>query len=60
VLLPSRTTAEAEADLTIFKRIKKQREDIAHGAAFDESQLPVQQPSGLLMKYLAAHATPQP
>lgn len=60
VLLPSQTTVEAEADVTIFKRIKQQRDDIAHGGAFDESQLPVQQLSDLLMKYLAAHATAEP
>ncbi len=60
VLLPAQTTAEAEADLAAFKRIKQQRDEIAHGAAFDESQLPVQELSDLLMKYLAAHATAQP
>jgi len=56
VLLPSQETGEAEADLAIFKRIKQQRDEIAHGAAFDESRLPVDELSGLLMKYLAAHA----
>lgn len=57
VLLPSQNTDEAEADLTTFKRIKKQRDEIAHGAAFDESLLPVDELSALLMKYLTAHTT---
>lgn len=56
VLLPSQETGEAEADLATFKRIKVQRDEIAHGAAFEESFLPVDELSGLLMKYLAAHA----
>lgn len=56
VLLPSQETVEAETDLTTFKRIKQQRDKIAHGEAFDESSLPVDELSGLLMKYLAAHA----
>lgn len=56
VLLPSQSAAEAEADLATFKRIKQQRDEIAHGAAFDERQLPVSGLSDLLMKYLAAHA----
>ena len=56
VLMPSQSAAEAEADLATFKRIKQQRDEIAHGAAFDERQLPVSELSDLLMKYLAAHA----
>ncbi len=60
VLLPSQTTADAAADLSTFKRIKQQRDEIAHGAAFDESKLPVSELNDLLMKYLAAHATAHP
>jgi hypothetical protein len=56
VLLPSQGAAEAAADLATFKSIKKQRDEIAHGAAFEESRLPVVELSDLLMKYLAAHA----
>ena len=56
VLLPAQDSESAEADLSIFKRIKKLRDDIAHGSAFDESQLPIVELSNLLMKYLAAHA----
>lgn len=56
VLLPSQETDEAETDLATFKRIKQQRDQIAHGEAFDESRLPVDDLSCLLMKYLAAHA----
>lgn len=56
VLLPSQDSGEAEADLTTFKRIKVQRDKIAHGEAFDESHLPVDDLSGLLMKYMAAHS----
>lgn len=56
VLLPSQGTAEAAVDLATFKSIKKQRDEIAHGAAFEEGRLPVVQLSDLLMKYLAAHA----
>lgn len=56
VLLPAQTSDVAENDLSVFKRIKKVRDDIAHGALFDESQLPIVELSDLLMKYLAAHA----
>lgn len=58
VLLPEQDTDAAEADLATFKRIKQQRDEIAHGSAFDESRLPVVELSDLLMKYLTAHATP--
>ena len=54
VLLPSQSAAEAEADLATFKRIKQQRDEIAHGAASDENGLPVPELSDLLMKYIAA------
>ena len=56
VLLPSQQTSEADYDLDSFKRIKVQRDEIAHGASFDENRLPVDELSNLLMKYLAAHA----
>lgn len=60
VLLPSQSAAEAAADLATFKRIKQQRDEISHGGAFDERQLPVSELSDLLMKYLAAHANSHP
>jgi hypothetical protein len=60
VLLPSQSAAEADADLATFKRIKQQRDEIAHGVAFDERQLRVSELSNLLMKYLAAHARSHP
>lgn len=56
VLLPAQDSDVAENDLFVFKRIKKVRDDIAHGSAFDENQLPIVELSDLLMKYLAAHA----
>jgi hypothetical protein len=56
VLLPAQDSDVAENDLSVFKRIKKVRDEIAHGSAFDESRLPVVELSDLLMKYLAAHA----
>jgi len=56
VLLPAQDSDVAENDLSIFKKIKKVRDEIAHGSAFDESRLPVVELSDLLMKYLAAHA----
>lgn len=56
VLLPAQDSDIAENDLSVFKRIKKVRDDIAHGSAFDESLLPIVELSDLLMKYLAAHA----
>lgn len=56
VLLPAQESDIAENDLSVFKRIKKVRDDIAHGSAFDESLLPIAELSDLLMKYLAAHA----
>ena len=55
-------TVSKSGDITKFftvqndKSIKKQRDEIAHGAAFEESRLPVVELSDLLMKYLAAHA----
>jgi len=57
VLLPSQDSDVAENDLSVFKKIKKIRDDIAHGSAFDERLLPVTELSDLLMKYLAAHAS---
>jgi hypothetical protein len=57
VLLPAQDAEAAEADLATFKRIKQLRDDIAHGAAFDEDRMPVIELSDLLMKYIAAHAT---
>ena len=56
VLLPAQESDIAENDLSVFKRIKKVRDDIAHGSAFDESLLPIAELSDLLMKYLEAHA----
>ena len=56
VLLPGQDSDIAENDLSVFKKIKKVRDDIAHGSAFDESLLPIVELSDLLMKYLAAHA----
>jgi hypothetical protein len=56
VLLPRQSTAEAQGDLDAFLAIKKQRDDIAHGADFDEAALPIQEVNRLLTKYLAAHA----
>ncbi len=56
VLLPAQDSDVAENDLSVFKRIKKVRDDIAHGSAFDESLLPIVELSDMLMKYLAAHA----
>lgn len=56
VLLPVQGAEEAAADLATFKKIKKQRDEIAHGAPFDERALPVIELNDLLMKYLAAHA----
>jgi hypothetical protein len=56
VLLPAQDSDVAKNDLFVFKRIKKVRDDIAHGSAFDESLLPIVELSDLLMKYLAAHA----
>lgn len=60
VLLPSQGRTDAEADLATFKRIKLQRDEIAHGATFDESRLPVSELSDLLMKYIAAHTASNP
>ncbi len=57
VLLPAQDSDVSENDLLVFKKIKKVRDDIAHGSTFDESLLPVTELSDLLMKYLAAHAS---
>lgn len=56
VLLPQQPAQDARADLEAFRSIKKQRDQIAHGAEFDESRLPIAELSRLLTKYLAAHA----
>lgn len=56
VLLPQQPPEDAHADLETFQSIKKQRDQIAHGAEFDESRLPIGELSRLLTKYLAAHA----
>ncbi len=56
VLLPGQDAADAETDLLAFKSIKKNRDEISHGDAFDEANLPVNELHNLLMKYLAAHA----
>jgi hypothetical protein len=56
VLLSQQTQKDVNADLEAFQTIKKQRDQIAHGAEFDESRLPIGDLSRLLTKYLAAHA----
>ena len=54
VLLPTQAAEAAEADLSTFKRIKKLRDEIAHGSTTDEDGLPIDELSKLLLKYLAA------
>ncbi|OQC18064.1 hypothetical protein [Candidatus Skiveiella danica] len=54
VLLPTQVAEAAEADLATFKRIKKLRDEIAHGSTIDEDGLPIDELSQLLLKYLAA------
>jgi hypothetical protein len=54
VLLPTQVAEAAESDLSTFKRIKKLRDEIAHGSTIDEDGLPIDELSQLLLKYLAA------
>ena len=66
VLLPEQSTEAALADVEAFKEIKQLRDTVAHGSAFDEGRMPIDQLGDLLMKYLTAHtgraamATPWP
>lgn len=54
VLLPTQAAEAAAADLSTFKRIKKLRDEIAHGSTIDEDGLPIDELSQILLKYLSA------
>ena len=47
--------ADAEADIATFKRIKKQRDDLAHAMSGDLGRLPTDETRRLLRKYLKLH-----
>jgi hypothetical protein len=46
---------DADDDLTIFRRAKKLRDDLAHGQDVDEDALPASAVRSLLLKYLSLH-----
>lgn len=48
---------DAEADIEIFKQIKKRRDDLAHAMSGDLGQLPTAETRRLLRKYLKLHLT---
>lgn len=48
---------DIENDINLFNRIKKQRNDIYHGQAFDEEILPVEDARRLISVYLKKHLT---
>lgn len=54
-LIASFLSGDIAGDIELFKRMKKQRDDISHGKEFDEEGLPVEDARKMAAKYLLSH-----